>query len=1253
MPSPSVHLPPTPTRPIGKPNGTNHIAQSDGQLAAPSYTKAGGGGPPPALRNGDAGQPIASSSVSPKQQSIVAMAKTQAVSDASHSNSFLSPSYVATVTSPMDPKVKSSAIDDGQYQPAAQPTIAASTSASPGPSSLQPRAPPSPPIPMQAAFLSHPRVFNSPSPPPTGSGPGQVPLELLTSELAHEDDQPIPLAAIVERVTSEAYETLQNLGETMSSLPSSTRRTRIFNAALDLRRQMIKLYVLVQWSRGARHLQHLKDVIGLIHEQSYHTVDAREHLAETRAILPNARSRNHDLVTAIDVLSAGLPMSTIPEAVKEEGGQSYAPLTDAEVRTIVEELDQAIRVRLAYSETLPGPLQSDRYEVADGRVKLNATDLFTVTLTLSGDKDEDDRWFLLSVNFDYEITGTGKERFPQDLWESQREGFIASANDVLAPRPATEEETVDAPIVRLYDFLQSQALEYQLDILAYQLAELSRITWREHVSWSWQERCLVVKYWTQNNSASQQKTRWNPLQGGTIRLQVKEVIGSSKSAKAKLSRDLSAKKKQSQSSEEAHLQLSLQWEATELSGLDGPVEAVIDAQDLDFEKILQDVTARHSRLAVAALRERIIKGSVGSLASIAKTIIVEDETEAKMTVELHETCQVNLNLDARTGHISLTPAVATSSASPLVGTSLSDSSVTYRLKEATRVVNAAPDRLGEVLCRLRTHAIRDDLERKALYLGITSMRRLNLPQEDFTRLARGKGQQGSSYLFLPLQQRSGLYDVFVISEDGRVEVAVICALPMASFNADGSTSAGQQDSIQRLDWLDAETIVGPAVSKKRKRSLYRQPAGRDDSNRPVAKAITMQGLARLYTYSIAFSLSTQVETQLKLRGIRFAHAMDPDLSAGVGADSTEANDLVPSLLIPSTDLFGPSAASLLTKNVLVRIRDCSDPDRCTLKLIARLKHSGGQTAMSQEISGPLRDPRVIRNSQDPSLLVFSTRNILQAVDLFQYEFHSVAKIASLANTLLSKSTPGLNGYKLVSNDLESTVIAYEDSLRCHVRWNRGDTSALSNAASSGYRLQFSSEQQEDKDEADNPHALVSQHLEQLLTALGPTALPNWPAFLQLLDDLLPVLRVLNPLVKQQQNVEEDRMDDDEALKPDVEVLSSSQYIVHFLEKYRLSIRLVKGGRFLLEDGKAAKGKEEDVPAAEEEEAIPNLANTFEKVVVEGGADKQSHEMQIGATLLCETRGGTTSARRFEEVLRGVIEEISKRTREAEGLTASE
>lgn len=76
-------------------------------------------------------------------------------------------------------------------------------------------------VPSVSSFLpdgvipaSHSQLFRTPSPPATGDLRGQARLEDLKAELNSESDGLIPLAAVVERVASESYDTLLNLGET-------------------------------------------------------------------------------------------------------------------------------------------------------------------------------------------------------------------------------------------------------------------------------------------------------------------------------------------------------------------------------------------------------------------------------------------------------------------------------------------------------------------------------------------------------------------------------------------------------------------------------------------------------------------------------------------------------------------------------------------------------------------------------------------------------------------------------------------------------------------------------------------------------------------------------------------------------------------------------------------------------------------------------------------------------------------------------
>ena len=78
-----------------------------------------------------------------------------------------------------------------------------------------------------------------------------IPVDQLRGELQHEAEGLIPLSEIVTRLANYGYESLQNLAETMSSLSGDQRRAKIFDTALETRRQFIKLLVLSMWASKA------------------------------------------------------------------------------------------------------------------------------------------------------------------------------------------------------------------------------------------------------------------------------------------------------------------------------------------------------------------------------------------------------------------------------------------------------------------------------------------------------------------------------------------------------------------------------------------------------------------------------------------------------------------------------------------------------------------------------------------------------------------------------------------------------------------------------------------------------------------------------------------------------------------------------------------------------------------------------------------------------------------------------------------
>ncbi len=101
----------------------------------------------------------------------------------------------------------------------------------------------------------------------------------------------------------------------MSSLTGEQRRGKVFNTALEVRRQFIKLLVLTIWSSKSSGITRARDLVGLVNEQFGQANDAVQELTEIRKSLPNSRTRRLDLPSAVEVLSTGT-LASVPHAIK-------------------------------------------------------------------------------------------------------------------------------------------------------------------------------------------------------------------------------------------------------------------------------------------------------------------------------------------------------------------------------------------------------------------------------------------------------------------------------------------------------------------------------------------------------------------------------------------------------------------------------------------------------------------------------------------------------------------------------------------------------------------------------------------------------------------------------------------------------------------------------------------------------------------------------------------------------------------------
>ena len=385
-----------------------------------------------------------------------------------------------------------------------------------------------------------------------------------------------------------------------------------------MRKQFIKLLVLVKWSRDVNDLQRARNIISLLVEQQWQHEDVFAGLTDVRKILPNARMRNADLPTAIDVLRTGT-YRRLPASIKDNVVPPK-PFSDQEALDIVTKLQDALRLRMACREIIPTPMS--RYHIQDGKVHFHVPGLFEADLTASGNDSATvvdgqeprlARWWLLDLKFDVRVTGANSEKtiklFPRKPRKEFRERLRIWGDRELEPRgesagapidannqqsvtggekPMDEDESEkpavassdaegrtregtaakddpageqkegdkvdqekdgalakqdqpissskeqDAPLVRLFAFLQERSLHYQLDILQHQAIELTRLNWGSNLRIHHEQRprSLTLHYWTQAQSRvsgdapkSKEKGDVAAALGGSIRIAITDQVG--------------------------------------------------------------------------------------------------------------------------------------------------------------------------------------------------------------------------------------------------------------------------------------------------------------------------------------------------------------------------------------------------------------------------------------------------------------------------------------------------------------------------------------------------------------------------------------------------------------------------------------------------------------------------------------------------------------------------------------------------------
>ncbi|KAI0743387.1 MED14-domain-containing protein [Daedaleopsis nitida] len=912
---------------------------------------------------------------------------------------------------------------------------------------------------MEPAVNGHTHVngFTHHTPLQNGHLSHEPAVEELEKELPMVMDGQVPLGELVSRLVQSIYAELVEMAETMPNMSDAARKRSVADWVVKTKRQVVKVYAIAKWSRDAGVVQKAMNITAFLMNQNRQFEDAIMGLKYGRDTLDPARLRNHDLLTSLDVLTTGT-YRRLPSCIKELVVRP-TPLTETEVSRTLADIEDAMRYRLRMSEIIPWEMS--HYRIANGRVFFTASKLFELSLCLIGAR-KDDGWFFVNVTFLFNVGGdrTGMQEFPRTPSGALKRNISDEADARLAfylppveppppgveapPRPQLPEGVVDAPLVRLFNFLQMMSLSYQLEILWYQAERMRSLGWADYltVQMTKNRQSFVVHYWMRKpsprrrNPTQQQKPL--PLLGGKLSIsivQVKEKTGRNamRSPCARVLAELQSRSKldtSRPSDEVEHMRFDVRWEP-ELGALGvipapedmymHPEELRIDPVDLDFETLLRRVIRRHTEGIMKFFQAQLQRGIAtrNVFSPPGEVTFVSNEGAPSLRVHLCADEVVVVTVDPRTGRLTLrdTGDLAAAGRGP-------------RFAAVTQKLNDAPNMLPYALVSLRVTTIIDLAEQKVQYLGLQSFRMRNFSADEIKKL--GPDAQGTLYIQLgnfPMH-----YLVLVIT-DQDFRYALISVREVES-------SINHDLKMEDIGWLNVRRIHGdnvavesgpglePIIGQKRKRDegFGRGAPQLQGELAPTSFRLNTKVLRELYAYCCARVAYTKVEQQFKLRGIPFIH-VSSSLNGYVPEFGNVQSSLartIPALCVQSSDILsGAPAAEAAMPNIRVIPLNWWSSDDAKVVTCVKLKYVQqpiGKRASGSTVIRPSK--RIIYDTRE-AIVSFLSDNVDKCVDEFLEEWARVSKMVVIAREVAQMSTKYLwTDVRLISFDLQTVEFTY-------------------------------------------------------------------------------------------------------------------------------------------------------------------------------------------------------------------------------------
>ncbi|KAF8447165.1 mediator complex subunit MED14-domain-containing protein [Boletus edulis BED1] len=891
-------------------------------------------------------------------------------------------------------------------------------------------------------------------------------LEQLEMELPVVLDGQVPLGELLSRVMQAIYAELSELAETLPNMSDAARKRTIADWVVKTKKQVVKLYAVMKWARDAETVQKCMNITAFLMNQHQQFESVISGLAYSRESLDPARLRNHDLLTSLDVLTSGT-YKRLPSGIKKSI-IPVPPLTDTEVIKTLSDMEEIMRYRVRMTEIIP--VEMSQHRIADGRVHFTVPSLFETSVCMRG-AEKDDGWFFVNVKFLISVGGdmSGADEFPQEPTGVLKRHITDEADSRMAyylplpepldlppgtevpERPKLPECTVDAPLVRLYNFLQMMSLSYQLQILWYQAIRMCSLGWGQYLKVELLNgnKTLSVSYWVRPTPTAvpgraQPPSRIKlPPHGGTLTVSIVENRASPKvgggparSPTARMLSELQLKAKLGSarpSDEVEGLKFEVKWEP--MKGTLGAVidqdesmamigELLVESNNLDFEAMLHKVIIAHARAILKIFQWQLQRGPTRNVFSPDGKVVLDSHGGYHvLRVHLCADEVVLVSIDVRTGRMNLrdTGDLAAASRGPRFA------AISDRLKDN-------PNLLLEALVRLRLNTIMDLVEQKASYLGLQVFRHRNFSKEELQKL----GPLARGTMYIKLSNFPSHYLVLVITEeDFRYALISVKVLPDSMYG---------NMIMEDIGWLDVRRIrderrppeiaIGPLVEdpqvgQKRKRdvaSSMQNALRREDNFR-----LETQTLRELYAYCCARVAYTKVEAQFKLRGIPYTHVNPTSALPQSSALSYVESSLVrsiPALCVQSSDILsGAPAAEAAMPNIRVIPLNWWSDKGAQVVTCVKLKYVqqpvGKRAAAGRSSSDIIRPSKRIIYDATEAVVSFLSEQVDTCVDEFLEEWARVSKMVVIAREVAQMAKiKKWRDVRLLSFDLQTVEFAY-------------------------------------------------------------------------------------------------------------------------------------------------------------------------------------------------------------------------------------